>query len=190
MSAVSDAIDSELYTGLNSPRVHPWTTHEVLLEQTESTRVPTPTAPYREFTISAAVLGVLLGCVMTAAFCYVALRLGFTLPGSTVAAILGFAVLRGVLRKGSIIENNINQTIASGVNNASAGISFTLPALFLLYGTDFSVVSVFFAAIAGSFLGIVVIIPLRKQMIELERLRFPSGIAVATLLKSPGAGIR
>ena len=46
------------------------------------------------------------------------------------------------------------------------------------------------AALGGSFLGIVFIIPLRKQMIELERLRFPSGIAVASLLKSPGAGAR
>jgi putative OPT family oligopeptide transporter len=160
------------------------------MDPSNETLVPHPTEPYREFTAVAAVFGVLLGAVMTAAFCYVALRLGFTLPGSTVAAILGFAVLRGLLKKGSIIENNINQTVASGVNNASAGISFTLPALFLLYGTEFNMWAVFFAAIAGSFLGIVVIIPLRKQMIEFERLRFPSGIAVAALLKSPGAGIR
>ena len=62
-----------------------------------------PQAPYRELTLPAVVFGVLIGAVMTAAFTYVALKLGFTLPGSTVAAILGFAVLRGVLRKGSII---------------------------------------------------------------------------------------
>ena len=58
--------------------------------------------PYRELTWAAVVFGVLIGAVMTAAFTYVALKLGFTLSGSTVAAILGFAVLRGVLRKGSI----------------------------------------------------------------------------------------
>ena len=125
--------------------------------------------------------------LLTAAFTYVALKLAT--PGSTVAAILGFAVLRGALGKGSIVENNINQTVASGINNASPGVAFTLPALFLL-GEDFDALSVILAAIAGSFLGIVVIIPLRKQMIELERLRFPSGIAVASLLKSPGAGAR
>jgi putative OPT family oligopeptide transporter len=145
--------------------------------------------PYRELTIASAVFGVLLGALLTAAFTYVALKLGFTLSGSTVAAILGFAVLRGAMGKGSIIENNINQTVASGINNASPGVAFTLPALFLL-GEDFDALSVILAAIAGSFLGIVVIIPLRKQMIELERLRFPSGIAVASLLKSPGAGAR
>jgi len=144
-------------------------------------------APYRELTVAAVLFGVAIGAVMTAAFTYVALKLGFTLSGSTVAAILGFAVLRGALKKGSVVENNINQTVASGVNTASAGVAFTLPALYIL-GEDFSVLSVMLAATAGSFLGMVVIIPLRKQMIEFERLRFPSGIAVASLLKSPGAG--
>ncbi|MBX3270916.1 MAG: OPT/YSL family transporter [Sandaracinaceae bacterium] len=152
-------------------------------------------APYRELTAAALIFGVLLGAAMTAAFVFVGLKLGFTLPGSTVAAILGFAVLRGLLRRGSIVENNINQTVASGVNSASAGIAFTLPALFILGVCDpelrdFGPLPVILSAIAGSFLGIVFIIPLRKQMIELERLRFPSGIAVATLLRSPGAGIR
>ena len=150
--------------------------------------------PYREMTIAAVVFGILVGCLMTSAFVYIALKLGFGLAGSTVAAILGFAVLRGVMRKGSIVENNINQTVASGVNNASSGIAFTFPALFLLRESgvieDFSYVPVLLAALGGSFLGIAFIIPLRKQMIEFERLTFPSGIAVASLLRSPGAGAR
>ena len=148
---------------------------------------------YRELTIASLVLGVVIGAIMTCAFVYIGLKLGFTMGGSTVAAILGFAVLRGVMGKGSIIENNINQTVASGVNNASAGIVFTLPALFLLSETDQSIeveaLPAILAAIGGSFLGIAVIIPLRKQMIEFERLKFPSGVAVSTLLKSPGAGL-
>ena len=159
------------------------------MSKPDSVSVDLSPPPYRELTWAAVIFGVLIGAVMTAAFSYVALKLGFTLSGSTVAAILGFAVLRGVLRKGSIVENNINQTVASGVNTASAGVAFTLPALFIM-GEDFNVWSVIIAAIAGSFLGMVVIIPLRKQMIEFERLRFPSGIAVASLLKSPGAGAR
>ena len=140
-------------------------------------------------------LGVIIGATMTAAFIYIALKLGFSMPGSTVAAILGFAVLRGIMRRDSIVENNLNQTVASGVNNASAGIAFTLPALFILGAGDpavggFNPFSALLAAVAGSFLGIVVIIPLRKQMIEFDRLRFPSGTAVASLLRSPGAGAR
>ncbi len=159
-------------------------------------KAPSPaTRPYRELTVAAVVFGAILGALMTAAFVYVALKLGFTLPGSTVAAILGFAVLRGLLRRGSIVENNINQTVASSVNNASAGVAFTLPALFILGLTHPEIgtpdwKAPLLAAIGGSFLGVVVIIPLRKQMIEFERLRFPSGIAVGSLLKSPGAGMR
>jgi putative OPT family oligopeptide transporter len=143
---------------------------------------------YREITPAAITLGTALGILMTMSFVYVGLKLGFTIGGSSVAAILGFVFLRGILRRGTIIENNINQTIASGVNIASAGIVFTLPAL-LLMGYDFNPWEMAVAAIAGSIVGIVVIIPLRKQMIEIDRLRFPSGTAVATILKSPGAGI-
>lgn len=156
--------------------------------------MPDPRAAYRELTPAAFALGIFLGVLMTAAFVYIALKLGFSMPGSTVAAILGFAVLRGALRRGTIVENNINQTIASAVNTASAGVTFTLPALFILSLADPSLrvdpIPPALAAIAGSFLGIVFIIPLRKQMIELERLRFPSGIAVASILRSPGAGAR
>ncbi len=156
------------------------------------------TKGYREVTFGAVALGVIQGAVMTAAFVYIGLKLGFGLPGSTVAAIMGFALLRGVGRKafgiegaGSIVENNINQTIASGINTASAGVVFTFPALYLLgLGDEINFPIVILSAVAGSFMGIVVIIPLRKQMIEIERLKFPSGIAVATILKSPGAGMK
>ena len=158
------------------------------------------TGGYRELTASALGLGIFQGVLMTAAFVYIGLKLGFGLSGSSVAAILGFALLRGVGRgvfkirgAGSIVENNINQTIASGINTASAGVVFTFPALLLL-GTDvtgeFELWPILLAAVAGSFMGVVIIIPLRKQMIEIDRLRFPSGIAVATILKSPGAGAK
>jgi len=163
----------------------------------------TPGAPankagsgYREITVAAVVLGIVQGALMTAAFVYISLKLGFGLAGSTVAAILGFALLRGVGRKGlkikgcgSIVENNINQTIASGVNTASAGVVFTFPALLLL-GLQYDIYTILLAAVAGSFMGIVIIIPLRKQLIEIERLKFPSGVAVATILKAPGAGAK
>jgi putative OPT family oligopeptide transporter len=151
--------------------------------------------PYRELTVAAVVLGIVVGALMCASFVYISLKLGTGLGGSTVAAIIGFAVLRYMLGKGTIVENNINQTVASSVNMASSGVAFTLPALFLMSLNDPSLGDIdpmpfLLAAMAGSFLGIVVIIPLRKQMIEFERLRFPTGIAVASLLKSPGAGLR
>lgn len=154
----------------------------------------TESRPYPELSAIGITLGALQGVLMTASFVYIALRLGFGLSGSAVAAILGFVVLRGVLGRRSIVENNINQTVASGINTASAGVVFTLPALMLLSVDDpslanFPVFPLIFSAVAGSLMGIVLIIPLRKQMVEIERLRFPSGIAVATLLRSPGEGL-
>ena len=150
---------------------------------------------YREITVPAVILGILQGIVMTAAFVYAGLRLGFGIGGSTIAAIMGFALLKGVLKKGTICENNINQTIASGINTTGSGIIFTLPVLYLMgvigkdFQSDLSTLGLIaLAATAGSFIGVAVIIPLRKQMIDFERLRFPSGTAVSIILKSPGAG--
>ena len=154
--------------------------------------------PYRELTWEAVVLGVIQGIVLNLAFCYAALKLGFSLGGSTVAAIMGYALLRGVLRKGTMVENNINQTIASGINTAGTGVVFTVPALFLLNqkwqqdGTGslaFEALPLAIAGIAGAILGVVVIIPLRKQMIEMDRLRFPTGVAVTTIIRAGSTGV-
>jgi uncharacterized oligopeptide transporter (OPT) family protein len=154
--------------------------------------------PYRELTWEAVVLGVIQGVVLNLAFCYAALKLGFSLGGSTVAAIMGYALLRGVLGKGTIVENNINQTIASGINTAGTGVIFTVPALFLLNqkwqadGTgslSFEALPLAVAGIAGAILGVVVIIPLRKQMIEMDRLRFPTGVAVTTIIRAGATGV-
>jgi len=71
----------------------------------------------------------------------------------------------------------------------SAGLMFTVPALFILGVEEFNSVLMVFSCIAGGILGIAFIIPLRKQMIDFERLTYPGGVAVATILKSPGAGV-
>jgi putative OPT family oligopeptide transporter len=145
---------------------------------------------YPEFTMAALLVGYGLGVLIALSIGYASLMLGFSIEGSELAAILGFAILRGLMGRSSIIENNINQTIASAVNGASAGMMFSVPALFILGQTDFNPVVMVFACIAGGILGIAFIIPLRKQMIDFERLTYPGGVAVATILKSPGAGTR
>jgi putative OPT family oligopeptide transporter len=146
--------------------------------------------PYPELTLTAILVGYGLGVLIALSIGYASLMLGFSIEGSELAAILGFAILRGLMGRSSIIENNINQTIASAVNGASSGMMFSVPALFILGQTDFDPVVMVFACISGGILGIAFIIPLRKQMIDFERLTYPGGIAVATLLKSPGAGAR
>ena len=151
----------------------------------------TDTRPYPELTWVAVIVGWILGVIIAVSIGYAALILGFSIEGSELAAILGFGILRGMLRRKSIIENNIVQTIASGVNGASSGMMFSVPAIFLLgYGDRFDPVILTFGCIAGAFLGIAFIIPLRKHMIDFERLTYPGGVAVATILKSPGAGVR
>ena len=155
-------------------------------------------AEYRELTPAAFILGVLQGVILNVSFIYAALKLGFSIGGSTVAAIMGYAVLRRAMKKGTSIENNINQTIASGINTAGTGVVFTLPALFLLNdkwqkagqpGLDFSIWPFLIAGVAGAILGVVLIIPLRKQMIDLDRLRFPSGVAVTSIIRAGSSGM-
>ena len=153
--------------------------------------------PYPEFTWPAILVGWALGVLIALSISYAALKLGFAIEGSELAAILGWGILRGVMRRTSILENNINQTVASAVNGASSGIMFSVPALFILSRkpelasvADFNVPLMLFACIAGAFIGLAFVIPLRKQMIDFQRLPYPGGIAVATILKSPGAGIR
>ncbi len=147
------------------------------------------TGPYPELTLTAVLVGYGLGVLIALSIGYAALILGFSIEGSELAAILGFGILRGLLNRSSIIENNINQTVASAVNSASAGMMFSVPALFILEQTDFSPVVLVFSCIAGGILGVAFIIPLRKQMIDFERLTYPGGVAVATVLCSPGAGV-
>jgi len=145
---------------------------------------------YPELTWISVIVGWILGVIIAVSIGYAALILGFSIEGSELAAILGFGILRGILRRKSIIENNIVQTIASGVNGASSGMMFSVPAIFILgYGDRFDPVILTFGCIAGAFLGIAFIIPLRKHMIDFERLTYPGGVAVATILKSPGAGV-
>ncbi|MEZ4408876.1 MAG: OPT/YSL family transporter [Polyangiales bacterium] len=185
---------------------------------------PSPDAakPYREVTFAGVLLGVIVGVVMTVSFTYAGLKLGFTVPASMVSAMLGWGVLRGLLRKGSIVENNINQTVAAAINVSSAGVIFTVPVLYLAaterarasaqvqaaaraahltveewirahpdrvqtIPTSF-LMAIAAASLAGAVLGVLFIIPSRKQMIELERLVFPSGVATAAILKASGAG--
>jgi putative OPT family oligopeptide transporter len=144
---------------------------------------------YRELTPASVIGGVLVGAVLNVGIVFAGLQIGFTIVGSTVGAIMGFGILRGIMRKGSILEVNIFQTVASSVNTVNAGIIFTVPVLFLLGMQDqIDYGALILAAVGGSLLGVVLIIPLRKQLIEYERLRFPTAVGVAQILKSPGAG--
>lgn len=146
--------------------------------------------PYPELTWTALFVGWAIGILIAISIGYASLILGFSIEGSELAAILGFGILRGILGRRSIVENNINQTVASAVNGASSGMMFSVPALFILGHTDFNPYVLVAGCMVGAILGNAFIIPLRKQMIDYNRLPYPGGIAVAAILKSPGAGLR
>jgi len=151
---------------------------------------------YRELTWTSVLGAIVVGAILNVGICYAGMQIGFTIVGSTVAAVVGFGLLRGVGGRiskgvGSILEVNIFQTVASSVNTVNAGIIFTVPVLFILgKEADINYYALALATTAGSIMGVVMIIPLRKQIIEYERLRFPGGVAVAAILKSPGAGMQ
>ncbi len=167
------------------------------VEQTADGRILRRGA-YPELTWHAVVVGWVLGILIAVSIGYASLIMGFSIEGSELAAILGFAILRGLFNRRSIVENNINQTVASAVNGASSGMMFSVAGLFVLHNTNkelmptlsFNVTFMVLSCIVGAILGVAFIIPLRKQMIDYNRLPYPGGIAVASILKAPGAGMK
>ncbi len=143
----------------------------------------------KEFTLRAIVLGVLLAVVFGAANAYLGLRIGMTVSASIPAAVVSMAILRGLLRRGTILENNIVQTIASAGESLAAGVIFTIPAVILL-GLDASAYFTFVVSLIGGILGVLLMVPLRKHLIEDEHgvLPYPEGTACAEVLKAGEEG--
>ena len=143
-----------------------------------------------EFTFQAIALGLLLSLVMCAANVYVGLYAGMTVSAAIPASVISMGILRGLLKRGTILENNIVHTMASSGESLAAGIIFTVPAIVLLgIWTDFNYWETTLIAMAGGVLGVVMMIPLRKPMIiEQKELRFPEGVACAEVLKAGDKG--
>jgi len=146
--------------------------------------------PVVEFTWTAVTLGLLLGVVMAAANTYLGLYAGMTVSASIPAAVISMAILRGILRKGTILENNIVQTIASAGESLAAGIIFTVPALVLVGAwSNFHFWQTTGIAITGGLLGVIFMIPLRRVLIcEEKDLTYPEGVACAQVLQAGEEG--
>lgn len=143
-----------------------------------------------EFTLQAVLLGVILSFIMCAANVYVGLYAGMTVSAAIPASVISMGVLRGLLRRGTILENNIVHTIASSGESLAAGIIFTVPALVLLgIWSGFNYWETTLIAMSGGVMGVVMMIPLRKPMIiDQKELRFPEGVACAEVLKAGDRG--
>jgi putative OPT family oligopeptide transporter len=137
-----------------------------------------------EFTLRAVVLGSLFGLLFGAVTVYVGLRAGLTVSASIPIAVLSISILRAFGRS-TILENNIVQTTGSAGESLAAGVMFTIPALiFLGFGTEFTFWRIFPLALLGGWLGVLFMIPLRRQLIVKEHgnLTFPEGTACADVL--------
>jgi putative OPT family oligopeptide transporter len=138
----------------------------------------------REFSLRAVVLGALFGILFGAVSVYVGLRAGLTVSASIPIAVLSISILRAFGRS-TILENNIVQTTGSAGESAAAGVIFTMPALiFLGYSLNTEYWRIFFLALLGGTLGVLFMIPLRRQLIVKEHgnLTFPEGTACADVL--------
>ncbi len=143
----------------------------------------------KEFTLSAIGLGIIIGVIMTAANVYLGLYAGMTVSASIPAAVVAMGVYKGILKKDSIHQSNIVQTMASAGESLAAGIIFTLPALVIIGAwKNFEFWPTTLIAIAGGLLGIIFMIPLRKALIQNEKeLTYPEGVACAAVLRSGDA---
>jgi putative OPT family oligopeptide transporter len=147
------------------------------------TYVPAAETP-KEFTIRAVILGALFGLLFGAVTVYVGLRAGLTVSASIPISVLSISILRAFGRS-TILENNIVQTTGSAGESLAAGVMFTIPALiFLGFGAEFTFWRIFPLALLGGWLGVLFMVPLRRQLIVKEHgnLVFPEGTACADVL--------
>jgi putative OPT family oligopeptide transporter len=147
------------------------------------TYVPAEESP-AEFSLRAVLLGALFGLLFGAVTVYVGLRAGLTVSASIPIAVLSISILRAFGRS-TILENNIVQTTGSAGESVAAGVIFTLPALiFLGFGSEFTYWRIFPLALLGGWLGVLFMIPLRRQLIVKEHgnLTYPEGTACADVL--------
>ena len=141
-----------------------------------------------EFTVTSVLIGIILAVVFGAANAYLGLLVGMTISASIPAAVISMGIIRIILRRDSILENNLVQTIGSAGESLAAGAIFTLPALFLWAKEgkmDYpSILTIFLIALFGGILGVCFMVPLRQALIVEEHgtLPFPEGTACAEVL--------
>lgn len=141
-----------------------------------------------EITVTSIIIGILLAVLFGGANAYLGLRVGMTVSASIPAAVISMGVIRVILRRDSILENNMVQTIGSAGESVAAGAIFTMPALFMWAqeggAAAPSLVEIALIALCGGILGVLFMIPLRSALIVQEHgtLPYPEGTACAEVL--------
>ncbi len=141
-----------------------------------------------EFTATSIVIGVILAVLFGGANAYLGLRVGMTVSASIPAAVISMGIIRVILHRESILENNMVQTIGSAGESVAAGAIFTLPAMFMWmkeWGQGApSLIEIALIALCGGVLGVLFMVPLRSALIVKEHgvLPYPEGTACAEVL--------
>ena len=141
-----------------------------------------------ELTVTSVIMGCILAVIFGAANAYLGLRVGMTVSASIPAAVISMGVIRVLLRRNSILESNMVQTIGSAGESLAAGAIFTMPALFLWAEEGLSdkpgIVEITLIALCGGILGVLFMVPLRNALIVKEHatLLYPEGTACADVL--------
>ena len=141
-----------------------------------------------EFTVTSVIMGCILAVIFGAANAYLGLRVGMTVSASIPAAVISMGVIRVLLRRNSILESNMVQTIGSAGESLAAGAIFTMPALFLWAEEGLTskpgIVEITLIALCGGILGVLFMVPLRNALIVKEHatLLYPEGTACADVL--------
>ena len=141
-----------------------------------------------EITVTSIIMGILLAVIFGAANAYLGLRVGMTVSASIPAAVIAMGVIRIVMRRNSILESNIVQTVGSAGESLAAGAIFTLPALFLWAAEGKmdkpGIIEITLIALIGGLLGVFFMVPLRNALIVKEHgiLPYPEGTACAEVL--------
>ena len=141
-----------------------------------------------ELTVTSVIMGCILAVIFGAANAYLGLRVGMTVSASIPAAVISMGVIRVLLRRNSILESNMVQTIGSAGESLAAGAIFTMPALFLWAEEGLTskpgIVEITLIALCGGILGVLFMVPLRNALIVKEHatLLYPEGTACADVL--------
>lgn len=141
-----------------------------------------------ELTVTSIIMGILLAIIFGAANAYLGLRVGMTVSASIPAAVIAMGVIRIIMRKNSILESNMVQTIGSAGESLAAGAIFTLPALFLWASDGVmekpDLLEITLIALIGGLLGVFFMVPLRNALIVREHgvLPYPEGQACAEVM--------
>ena len=145
-----------------------------------SDQIYTPQPGELQLTIRSVLMGCFVGGIVSCTNIYIGLKIGWTFGASIIAAVLSYAFFSMFGKRLSVLETNVAQTAgsAAGYMSSAAGLVAPIPAMMLL-GYEFHWAQLMLWTVSTAFLGVFFAVPLRRQMVVNEKLRFPSGVATA-----------